>query len=94
MAGPACAALAAVLPRLGCSASRFAPDGSAVRSAIFCPRASLARSRSPASLPAPSAVDRPQVFAAQGERRARVALLSGCAQQVLAPQIGKATVRL
>jgi glycolate oxidase iron-sulfur subunit len=48
----------------------------------------------PASLPAPSAVDRPQVFAAQGERRARVALLSGCAQQVLAPQINEATVRL
>ena len=34
------------------------------------------------------------MFAAQGERRARVALLSGCAQQVLAPQINEATVRL
>jgi glycolate oxidase iron-sulfur subunit len=48
----------------------------------------------PARLPAPSTVDRPQVFAAQGEWRARVALLSGCAQQVLAPRINEATIRL
>src|SRR3546814_17405002 len=31
---------------------------------------------------------------ATGPRRARVALLSGCAQQVLAPEINEATVRL
>ena len=48
----------------------------------------------PARLPAPSAVDRPQLFAAEGERVARVALLSGCAQQVLAPEINEATIRL
>jgi glycolate oxidase iron-sulfur subunit len=48
----------------------------------------------PATLPDPSPVDRPQVFPAQGRRRARVALLAGCAQQVLAPQINEATVRL
>ena len=48
----------------------------------------------PARLPSPSRVDRSQVFAAEGERRARVALLSGCAQQVLAPEINEATVRL
>jgi glycolate oxidase iron-sulfur subunit len=48
----------------------------------------------PAAVPAPSPVDRPQVFAAQGERRMRVALLAGCAQQVLAPEINEATVRL
>ncbi len=48
----------------------------------------------PRSLPAPSAVDRPQVFEAEGQRRARVALLSGCAQQVLAPEINEATIRL
>jgi glycolate oxidase iron-sulfur subunit len=48
----------------------------------------------PRSLPSPSHVDRPQTFAAQGERRARVALLSGCAQQVLAPEINEATIRL
>jgi glycolate oxidase iron-sulfur subunit len=48
----------------------------------------------PRHLPSPSAVDRPQVFAAEGERRARVALLAGCAQQVLAPEINEATLRL
>ena len=42
----------------------------------------------------PSPVDRPQVFPAEGARRARVALMTGCAQQVLAPEINEATVRL
>ncbi len=48
----------------------------------------------PGTLPAPSALERPQVHRALGERRARVALLAGCAQQVLAPQINAATIRL
>ena len=48
----------------------------------------------PAALPSPSPVDRPQVFPAEGARRGRVALLAGCAQQVLAPTINEATVRL
>jgi len=41
-----------------------------------------------------STVDRPQIFPAEGKRRARVALLSGCAQQVLKPAINAATIRL
>ncbi|SNB69667.1 glycolate oxidase iron-sulfur subunit [Arboricoccus pini] len=48
----------------------------------------------PAQLPPPSPVDRPQTFRAEGARRARVALLTGCAQQVVAPVINEATVRL
>ena len=48
----------------------------------------------PASVPGPSAVDRPQVFAAEGRRRKRVALLAGCVQQVVEPAINEATVRL
>ncbi len=48
----------------------------------------------PASLPGASAVDRPQVFAAVGPRRKRVALMTGCAQKVLRPSINEATVRL
>jgi glycolate oxidase iron-sulfur subunit len=48
----------------------------------------------PARIPPPSPVDRPQLFAAEGPRRARVALLAGCAQQVLAPEINEATIRL
>ena len=45
-------------------------------------------------LPAPGAEARPQVLPAEGPRRARVALLAGCAQQVLAPGINAAAVRL
>ena len=48
----------------------------------------------PASVPASSSVDRPQVFPAEGERRMRVAMFTGCAQRVLSPQINEATVRL
>jgi len=48
----------------------------------------------PASLPGPSPVDRPQSFPAEGTRRKRVALLAGCAQQVVAPEINEATIRL
>ncbi len=48
----------------------------------------------PAAVPRASPVDRPQVFPAEGERRMRVALMSGCAQQVLRPAINEASVRL
>ena len=48
----------------------------------------------PHSVPGPSPINRPQVFPAEGERRARVALLTGCAQHELAPEINEATVRL
>jgi glycolate oxidase iron-sulfur subunit len=48
----------------------------------------------PSSLPSPSRSDRPQIFPAQGETRLRVALLTGCAQQVLSPEINEATIRL
>ncbi len=48
----------------------------------------------PAAIPTPSWMDRPQIFQAEGERRARVALMTGCAQQVLAPSINEATIRL
>jgi glycolate oxidase iron-sulfur subunit len=45
---------------------------------------------SPASIP--PAESWPVVTPARGERRARVALLTGCAQQVLAPDINTATI--
>ena len=48
----------------------------------------------PASLPPRASLSGAQVHRAQGERRARVALLTGCAQQVLAPAINDATIRL
>jgi glycolate oxidase iron-sulfur subunit len=48
----------------------------------------------PAALPRVSPMDQPQIFPAEGERTHRVALLTGCAQRVLAPQINEATIRL
>ncbi len=48
----------------------------------------------PDRIAAASAVDKPQVFPAEGSRRLRVALMTGCAQQVLRPAINEATVRL
>ena len=48
----------------------------------------------PATLPPAGVSAKPGVHPAQGERRARVALLAGCAQQVLAPEINAATIRV
>lgn len=42
----------------------------------------------------PEAQPLPAVFPAQGERRARVALLAGCVQRVLAPEINWATLHV
>ena len=42
----------------------------------------------------PAADPLPGVYPAQGERKARVALLSGCVQQALAPEINWATLRV
>ena len=46
------------------------------------------------SLPTPSWVDKPQIIPAIGERKGRVAILTGCAQQVLETEINESTVRL
>jgi glycolate oxidase iron-sulfur subunit len=48
---------------------------------------------SPGSLPKPGPLGG-SVFPAIGEKRGRVALLQGCAQQVLAPRINQAAIRL
>ena len=48
----------------------------------------------PARIEPPSPMDKPQTFAAVGGRKMRVALMTGCAQQVLRPSINEATVRL
>ena len=42
----------------------------------------------------PKAQPLPEVYPAEGQRRARVALLAGCAQQVLEPDINWATLRV
>ncbi len=48
----------------------------------------------PATVPPAGTSGRPQVYPAQGVRKARIALLTGCAQQVLMPRINEATIRL
>jgi glycolate oxidase iron-sulfur subunit len=48
----------------------------------------------PERVPDVSPATRPGVHAPSGERRGRVALLTGCAQAVLAPGINEATIRL
>jgi len=82
------------------------PRPSHLRAALFAamlakPFKGLARGRlaalfalAPRRPASPSPVDRPQSFPAEGKRRMRVALLVGCAQQVLVPSINEATVRL
>lgn len=42
----------------------------------------------------PPGIPLPEVYPAHGKRRARVALLTGCVQQVLAPEINWATLRV
>jgi len=75
--------------RLGRRLAGLIPGGSQTAQRL---RAML--SLTPDRLPPPSPMQRPQVHKALGERRGRVALLTGCAQQVLAPSINEATIRL
>ena len=67
------------------------PSPSATPGLLRRIRAMLAMA--PKRLPPPGAAGG-SVFAAQGERRARVALLQGCAQQVLAPRINQAAINV
>jgi glycolate oxidase iron-sulfur subunit len=48
----------------------------------------------PRRVPAASPIHWAETFPAEGEKRMRVALRAGCAQQVLAPEINLATIRL
>ncbi|SME91441.1 glycolate oxidase iron-sulfur subunit [Tistlia consotensis] len=93
------ALLAWLLPRPGAFrlallAAWFARPFAGLAGGLFGGRLKAMLTLAPARLPSPSPVDRPQVFPAEGPRRMRVALLAGCAQQVLAPEINEATIRL
>jgi glycolate oxidase iron-sulfur subunit len=93
--------LGAIIPRpwlfrLSLLGARFArplagliPGGS-----LLAQRLRAMLTLAPRSVPAASAVERPGVHTAIGVRKGRVALLAGCAQQVLAPSINEATIRL
>ena len=87
--------LATILPRpplfrLALSGAAIAKPFSGFLPARLAPLFGLA----PTSTPAASLTDRPSVFPAVGEQRMRVAMLAGCAQKVLAPEINEATIRL
>jgi glycolate oxidase iron-sulfur subunit len=89
------AVLTLVLPRPGLF--RLALLGAALARpfrALLPGRLGVMAAMAPRRLAPPSTVDRPQVFAAQGPRRKRVALMTGCAQQVLRPSINESTIRL
>jgi glycolate oxidase iron-sulfur subunit len=49
---------------------------------------------SPGALPPAREATQPGVYRAEGERKLRVALLTGCVQQALAPRLNAATIRL
>ena len=61
---------------------------------LFGQRLGAMISRAPGALAKGDILDGFKIFPAIGERRQRVALLSGCAQQVLRPSINEATIRL
>ena len=88
-------ALAAVLPRPKLFRAAMRAAGLARPFAGLLPdRLKAALALAPADLPKASALDFPGVFPSEGRRARRVALLVGCAQQVLAPGINEATIRL
>jgi len=94
-------ALATVLPRpalfrLSLLGARLARPlrGAIPGQGMFARRLRAMLDLAPASLPSPSPMEAPRVHPAQGPRRARVALLAGCAQPVLAPSINESTIRL
>lgn len=89
------ALLAGVMPhtrrfRLAMQASRLAKPFAG----LMPGRLSAMLESAPADLPAPKPTSRPGVFRPEGTPRMRVALLTGCVQPVLQPEINEATVRL
>ncbi len=62
--------------------------------AVMPPRLRAMLRLAPVGLPGRSTMDAPQIFHPAGSPRLRVALLTGCAQTVLAPEINEATIRL
>ena len=89
--------LATIIPnpalfRLAALAGRLARLVTRPIARLLPPRTRAMLENAPRRVASPSWVDRPQVIPAQGARRLRVALLAGCAQQVLRPEINEATV--
>jgi glycolate oxidase iron-sulfur subunit len=81
--------LALIAARVARPLSRLIPGQSMLAQRL---RAML--TLAPPAVPPPSASETPRVYPAEGPRKARVALMTGCAQQVLMPRINEATIRL
>ena len=87
--------LGAVLPRPGLARlALLAARGPALLAPLFGGRLGALLRLAGRPSYGPSWAERPQVIPAQGERRKRVALLTGCVQCVLAPEINEAAVRV
>ncbi len=86
--------LSMTLARLGRPLSALLPaSGPSSASPTLWRRLKAMLALSPRSLPAPGAAAG-SVFPPRGNKRGRVALLQGCAQQVLAPRINQAAINL
>src|SRR6478736_7557139 len=82
-----------IMARLGRPFAALLPTPKAASTPSLLRRIKAMLALAPGSLPAPGPAGG-SVFPAVGERRGRVALLQGCAQQVLAPRINQAAVNL
>ncbi len=82
-----------ILGRFGRPLAALLPTPTASATPGLLRRIKAMLALSPASLPAPGPAGG-SVFAAQGDRRGRVVLLQGCAQQVLAPRINQAAINV
>jgi glycolate oxidase iron-sulfur subunit len=82
-----------ILARLARPFAGLLPSGRVSATPTLFKRIRAMLALSPGSLPQPGPAAG-SVFPAQGERRGRVALLQGCAQQVLAPRINQAAISL
>ncbi|WP_331373498.1 glycolate oxidase subunit GlcF [Sinorhizobium chiapasense] len=94
------AVLAGVLPypkrfRLALRAARISrPLAGLVKRTPWLKTFGVMLDLAPHAVPPASAGTRPATYATKGERRGRVAMLTGCAQPVLKPEINEAAIRL
>src|ERR1700742_47823 len=82
-----------ILARLARPFAGLLPGANTAASPTLWRRIRAMLALAPGSLP-PKGAAGGSVFPAEGERRGRVALLQGCAQQVLAPRINQAAINL
>ncbi len=82
-----------ILARLAKPIAKLLPDAGGPGSPSLLRRIKAMLALAPRSLP-PAGPAAGSVFPAQGAKRGRVALLQGCAQQVLAPRINQAAINL